>query len=77
MEIRQLVHQYAINMSWPDGTVFSPKDMKGNSGADPMCGISLLIMWRIISFLSLRRSDPFDVVRCSRDLSRQTYSHVP
>jgi len=44
---------------------------------NPMCGVSWLIIWKTISFLALRRPDPFDVVRCSHDLSRQTHSHVP
>jgi len=40
MGINNLVHQCAINMYWPDETIFSPEDPKGNSGADPMCGVS-------------------------------------
>jgi len=65
MEINNSVHQCAINTYWPDETVFLPEDPKGNSGTDPMCGVSWLIMWRIISYLTLRRSFSFDVVRCS------------
>jgi len=75
--VKQAVHQCAINMHWPDGTVLSPEDPKGISDADPVCGISWLIMWRIISFLALLRSDPSDLFRCSHDLSRQTQCHVP